>query len=89
MTPLLLLLVRAYRRGISPLLGQRCRFHPTCSAYAEAALTEYGAVRGCWLAARRLAKCHPFHAGGYDPLPRKNSPTPASTVTRAHRPAAG
>lgn len=68
MTALLLLLVRGYRRVVSPLLGQRCRFHPSCSAYAEQALRTHG-LRGAWLAARRLARCHPFHPGGYDPVP--------------------
>lgn len=89
MTRLLVLLVRGYRRAISPLLGKRCRFHPTCSAYAETALREYGAARGTWLAIRRVGRCHPFNPGGYDPVPRKNLPAAAGTVTRAHRPAAG
>jgi putative membrane protein insertion efficiency factor len=90
-TAVLLFLVRGYRRAISPLLGKRCRFHPTCSAYAETALREYGALRGGWLAVRRIARCHPFNPGGYDPVPGTHtlSPTAASTVTRAHRPAAG
>lgn len=68
MTALLLLLVRGYRRAVSPFLGQRCRFHPSCSAYAEEALSRHG-LRGAWLAVRRLARCHPFHPGGYDPVP--------------------
>lgn len=91
MTMILLLLVRGYRRAISPLLGQRCRFYPSCSAYGEAALSEFGAVRGGWLIIRRLARCHPFNPGGYDPLPGTPTPSPvaASTVTRARRPAAG
>jgi putative membrane protein insertion efficiency factor len=90
MTTLLLALVRGYRRAISPLLGRRCRFHPTCSAYAETALRDYGAFRGGWLAVRRIGRCHPFNAGGYDPVPaRERPPVAASTVTRAHRPAAG
>jgi putative membrane protein insertion efficiency factor len=90
-TALLLVLVRGYRRAISPLLGKRCRFHPTCSAYAETALREHGAFRGGLLAVRRIARCHPFNPGGYDPVPGTHtpSPVPASTVTRAHRPAAG
>ncbi|MEP7055085.1 MAG: membrane protein insertion efficiency factor YidD [Actinomycetota bacterium] len=91
MTAILLLLVRGYRRALSPLLGKRCRFHPTCSAYAETALREYGPVRGSWLAVRRIGRCHPFNPGGYDPVPGTQTPSPvaASTVTRAHRPAAG
>ncbi len=66
------LLVRAvggYRRWISPLLGPRCRFAPTCSAYAVEALLEHGAGRGLWLSVRRIARCHPFHPGGHDPVP--------------------
>jgi putative membrane protein insertion efficiency factor len=65
---LLLLLVRGYRRLLSPLLPARCRFHPTCSAYAEEALRRHG-VRGAWLAVRRVARCHPFNPGGVDPVP--------------------
>jgi uncharacterized protein len=59
----------AYRRWLSPLLGQRCRFLPSCSAYAVDAITEFGLGRGGWLALRRLSRCHPFHRGGYDPIP--------------------
>lgn len=62
-------LVRAYRWFISPLLGPNCRFQPTCSAYAEEALRRHGLWRGLWLAVRRLARCHPWHAGGWDPVP--------------------
>lgn len=68
MSALLLLLVRGYRRLVSPLLPARCRFHPTCSAYAEEALRRHG-VRGAWLAVRRVARCHPFNPGGVDPVP--------------------
>lgn len=64
-------LVRGYQRLVSPLFGPRCRYLPTCSEYALEALGEHGAVAGSWLAARRLARCHPFHEGGYDPVPRK------------------
>lgn len=65
----LILLIRAYRRFLSPLLGQQCRFRPTCSAYGLEALQVHGAPRGTWLTARRIARCHPFHPGGYDPVP--------------------
>ncbi len=65
----LLLLVKAYRRLVSPLLPPACRFYPSCSAYAVTALERHGALKGSWLAARRLARCHPFHPGGIDPVP--------------------
>jgi hypothetical protein len=61
--------VRAYQVILSPLLPPSCRFTPSCSAYAHEALTRHGAVRGAWLAARRLARCHPWNPGGYDPVP--------------------
>jgi hypothetical protein len=66
---LLAAVVRFYQLGISPLIGPRCRFAPSCSAYAIEALTEHGALRGSWLALRRLLRCQPFCAGGYDPVP--------------------
>jgi putative membrane protein insertion efficiency factor len=66
---LLAVLLRAYQRFISPLLGPRCRFYPSCSAYALEAVTVHGALRGSWLAVRRLSRCHPFHPGGVDPVP--------------------
>lgn len=66
---LLILLLKAYRTLISPLYGQVCRYHPSCSAYALEAVTEHGALRGVWLAGRRLIRCHPWAAGGYDPVP--------------------
>jgi putative membrane protein insertion efficiency factor len=70
----LLLLLAGYRRFVSPLLGPRCRFYPSCSAYALEAVQVHGALRGSWLAARRLSRCHPFHAGGLDPVPGRNRP---------------
>jgi hypothetical protein len=66
---LLMLLVSGYQRWVSSLLMPRCRFAPSCSAYALQALAEHGAVRGSWLAVRRIGRCHPFHPGGYDPVP--------------------
>ena len=62
-------LVRAYRYFVSPLLPQACRFYPSCSAYAEQALQDHGALRGGWLTARRLGRCGPWCAGGFDPVP--------------------
>ena len=66
---LLLGLIQVYRYTLSPFLGQRCRFHPSCSAYAAEALTRYGPLRGTWLAIKRVLRCHPFHPGGHDPVP--------------------
>jgi putative membrane protein insertion efficiency factor len=65
----LIVLLRAYKRFISPLLGPRCRFEPSCSVYAMDAIARFGALRGSWMAARRIGRCHPFHPGGYDPVP--------------------
>jgi putative membrane protein insertion efficiency factor len=62
-------LIRVYQLVISPALPPACRFTPSCSHYALEAITRYGALRGSWLAARRLARCHPFHPGGFDPVP--------------------
>ena len=66
---LMLVLIRFYRRQISPALPPSCRFTPTCSQYAAEAIEKYGALKGGYLAVRRILKCHPFHPGGYDPVP--------------------
>ncbi|MFO0630184.1 MAG: membrane protein insertion efficiency factor YidD [Polyangiales bacterium] len=66
---LLLWLLRAYRFALSPLLGNACRFEPTCSNYASQCIERFGPAKGVWLTARRLSRCHPFHPGGYDPPP--------------------
>jgi uncharacterized protein len=65
-------LISLYQLVISPLLGNRCRFYPTCSQYAKEALAVHGVWRGSWLGIRRLARCHPWHDGGLDPVPGKH-----------------
>jgi putative membrane protein insertion efficiency factor len=67
---LLLLLIRAYQLLVSPLLGSCCRYLPSCSEYAADAIRIHGPLRGSWLALRRVLRCHPFRASGYDPVPR-------------------
>ena len=69
MGKILIWTIRQDQRFLSPLLGRNCRFHPTCSQYAVEALGKYGAIRGVSYAARRILRCHPFCAGGYDPVP--------------------
>jgi putative membrane protein insertion efficiency factor len=69
MTRLLLVLLRIYKIALSPYLGSRCRFYPTCSDYARDAVLRHGPARGTWMAACRLCRCHPFTKGGYDPVP--------------------
>ena len=90
MKSLLLLLLRAYKLCVSPFLGQNCRFYPSCSDYAQQAVATHGALRGSLLAGRRLCKCHPWHAGGLDPVPPASHtpsanvhPTMDSSLTRA------
>ena len=83
MKTVLILVVRAYRAVLGPLLGGACRFHPSCSHYAIEAIERHGAGRGAWLAAKRLLRCRPFAMGGYDPVPdeipalRSIEPSPA------------
>ena len=64
-------LIRVYQLAISPMLGPRCRFYPTCSCYAHTAIERFGLWQGFWLGLRRLLRCHPFAEGGYDPVPDK------------------
>ncbi|EKE83361.1 membrane protein insertion efficiency factor YidD [Idiomarina xiamenensis] len=65
--------IRVYQKLISPLLGPRCRFYPTCSSYAISAIETHGVIRGSWLAVKRIVKCHPGHPGGFDPVPPKQT----------------
>ena len=67
--------IRFYRRFLSPLKPPTCRFHPTCSRYADEAIARHGALRGTWLTLRRLSRCHPWHAGGIDPVPSEDEGT--------------
>lgn len=69
MRQVLKFLIRGYQLAISPLLGPRCRFYPSCSHYALEAIETHGAVRGTWLTCTRIARCHPWHEGGFDPVP--------------------
>jgi len=62
-------LIRAYQVALSPLLGQNCRFYPSCSHYALEAIEAHGALRGAWLTVKRISRCHPWHEGGFDPVP--------------------
>ena len=83
MKHLLIGFIRAWRFAISPLYGQVCRYHPSCSAYALEAVTVHGSIRGTWLAVRRLARCHPWAAGGVDHVPPK-SPASRRRSSAAH-----
>jgi putative membrane protein insertion efficiency factor len=65
--------IRIYQYTLSPFIGNQCRFYPSCSHYAHQAIEEHGALRGTWLALRRLSRCHPFHPGGVDPVPTQRS----------------
>ena len=82
MKHVLVALIRAWRFTISPLYGQVCRYHPTCSAYALEAVSSHGALRGTWLSVRRIGRCHPWAAGGYDPVPSRATSAAESTATR-------
>jgi putative membrane protein insertion efficiency factor len=69
-----LLAIRFYQRAISPHFSAHCRYYPTCSAYAYEAVRKYGMIRGLFLAGKRILRCHPFHRGGYDPVPGIDNP---------------
>jgi putative membrane protein insertion efficiency factor len=81
MSTLLRWLVRAYQLTISPMMGPRCRFYPSCSNYALEALQVHGAARGSLLTVKRLCRCHPWHAGGHDPVPPKGDAPDDSSTT--------
>ncbi len=74
MRHILIFLIRLYKLVLSPLLGQNCRFHPTCANYAQDAIRIHGSLRGGWYAIRRILKCHPLHPGGFDPVPGGKEP---------------
>ena len=69
MKTVLIAAVRAYQYALRPMLGANCRFYPSCSDYAREAIERHGALTGSWLATRRLCRCHPYHPGGFDPVP--------------------
>lgn len=69
MKKIILFFIRCYQKGISPLLGNHCRFSPTCSIYTYSAIKKFGVLKGLYLGTKRLLKCHPFHPGGVDPIP--------------------
>lgn len=69
MKALLLWILRGYQYALRPMMGANCRFFPSCSDYAREAIERHGAAKGFWLALRRLGRCHPYHPGGYDPVP--------------------
>jgi uncharacterized protein len=82
MRTLLITIIKIYRYAISPWLGTRCRFLPSCSCYAEEAIARFGVLRGGWLALRRLGRCHPFCAGGVDPVPEQTNTGKSGQLSR-------
>ena len=73
MKKILILLIKLYQKFISPMFPAKCRFYPTCSQYTLEAIKEYGAIKGTYLGIKRILKCHPFHEGGYDPIPKREN----------------
>jgi putative membrane protein insertion efficiency factor len=84
MNKLLVFLLRAYQLLLSPMLGQNCRFYPTCSNYAIEALRTHGAARGSYLALRRVCRCHPWNDGGVDPVPPVHDKNSSTTACGCH-----
>lgn len=80
------LIIRGYQLLISPMLGPRCRFHPSCSHYAQEALQVHGLRLGGWLALRRIGRCHPWHPGGFDPVPPAHTASTANTAIAPDNP---
>jgi hypothetical protein len=81
-----MVLIRGYQRFLSPLLPPRCRFYPSCSEYAAVAVSRHGSIRGVALATRRILRCHPFHRGGYDPVPPRRGEPADEAEKEQHNP---
>ena len=81
------LLIRIYQWTVSPLLGPTCRFYPSCSNYALEAINRFGMLRGGWLTVKRLGRCHPWHPGGFDPVPVSDTNGPLGTPSVCNHPA--
>ena len=79
MQALLMLLIKGYRYLLSPVLPSQCRFEPSCSQYALQAVERHGSLRGSWLGLRRILRCHPWHPGGYDPIPESHTATESAS----------
>ncbi len=75
LTKALLKIIAVYRYILSPLLGSNCRYYPSCSAFTQEAIIKHGAIKGGWIGLKRLLRCHPFHPGGYDPVPQPTEST--------------
>lgn len=84
MQKLIILLLRVYQWFLSPLLGNHCRYTPSCSGYALDAVKKYGTGKGLWLASKRLLRCHPWHQGGYDPVPKATGTPPDRSGKKNH-----